>query len=327
MTFVHPSTKQDRKFKMDKIAKLALMTGIALTLAGCAADGGYDKWAEKTNKSISDSYTSLLMGGPIKVDVDPAVPAGFSVNLAYRIGEGLGLPGRSSSQFYNKLSGDVTYAKSCQFLRFAVGIFNRDNALIQTESVIIQSYDAGVKALINKDVLTDPNKSASSAVARLVIKDVQCVGGQSAAGAQPAPAVAPALSGVRLPTLPAWVIAAPLIQAALECRGGLELDKPPFDTLAPKYAEGDWQWEATPLFPIKVFGLPISKFKLYIENSGEDTGQVSYFEADTTLAKIQKAAKLKPNKKAKFGLRKTDQGNLVANKNPNLTLGCYTGPD
>jgi hypothetical protein len=306
---------------MGKLVKSALLASLALSLIGCA-DGGYDKWAERTNKSISDTYTSALMGGPIKVDIDPAAPAGFSLNLAYRVGEGVGLPGRGSSPFYNKLSGDVTYAKSCRFLQFKVAIFNHDNALIQTEPVIIQSYDAGVKALINKDVLTDPNKSASSAVARLLVKDVQCVGGQSAVQqtpVAPAPSVAPA-------NVTAWTKAAPLIQAALECRGSLDLDKSPLNTLAPKYVEGTWQWEASPLVPIKVFGLPISKFRFFIENSGESSGNVSYFE-DATLAKIQKAAKLKPTKNAKFGLRKMGDRNLVANQNPNLTLGCYYEPE
>lgn len=156
---------------MTSFRSVVSIIGAAAALGGCA---GYDKWGETTNKSISDSYTAMVMGKQT-LEIDPSVPSGFVVHLAYRLGEGRGLPGRGTSAFYNKLEGDVTYAKSCKFLRFNVLIFNQDNALLQTEPVIFASYDAGVRTLINKDVLTDPGKGASSNVGRLLVKDVQCI--------------------------------------------------------------------------------------------------------------------------------------------------------
>ncbi len=144
-------------------------------LSACAGAGDYDKWAEQTNKKISTGYTEMLLGKQ-SVDIDPDVPKDAVINVAYRIGEGNGLPGRSTSVFYNKLAGDVTYAKSCKTsLSFKVALINKENALVQTESVFIQSYDAGMKALINKDVLTDPSKQASSQVVKLRVKDFQCL--------------------------------------------------------------------------------------------------------------------------------------------------------
>jgi hypothetical protein len=156
--------------KDSKFAPLILTT--VLALQGCA---GYDQWAEDTNKKISSGYTELLLGKQ-SVDYDESVPKDAAINIAYRIGEGVGIPGRASSAFYNKLMGDVTFSRSCkQSLSFQVGLINKDNALIQTEAVFIPSYDGGIKALVNKDVLTDPTKQRSSQVAKLLVKDFKCL--------------------------------------------------------------------------------------------------------------------------------------------------------
>lgn len=158
---------------MLKKSTLGAVMATAAVLLGACAD--YDRWAEATNHKISDGYTGLVMGKQ-RVEIDKSVPQSAHIRLAYRIGEGVGLPGRASSRFYNKLAGDVTYAKSCRrFLMFKVAIYNQDRALISTENVIIQGYEANDKALINKDVLTDPNRSRSASVGLLKVKDFQCL--------------------------------------------------------------------------------------------------------------------------------------------------------
>jgi hypothetical protein len=152
----------------------ATVAMIGLSACGTGATS-YDKWAEATNKKISTGYTEMLFGKQ-SVEMDADVPKDAVINVAYRVGEGSGLPGRSTSVFYNKLAGDVTYPKSCKTsLSFKVALINNDNTLIQTESVFIPSYDGGIKALVNKDVLTDPSKSASSQVVKLRVKDFQCL--------------------------------------------------------------------------------------------------------------------------------------------------------
>jgi hypothetical protein len=156
------------------ITAMALIAG----LSGCASTsggGGYDKWAESVNKSISQSYTELVIGKQT-VERDASIPSDAVINVSYRIGEGNGLPGRASSKFYNKLLGDVTYSKSCKIaLSFKVALINKDNALIQTESVFVSSYDGGIKANISKDVMTDPSMQRSSQVEKLLVKDFQCL--------------------------------------------------------------------------------------------------------------------------------------------------------
>ena len=150
------------------------VSGLALllVLAGCA---GYDQWAENTNRKMNAGWTKALHG---KQTVDTsAVPKGFVINIAYGKGEGRGIPGRGASPFYDKLIGDLTYNKSCpRMLSFNVGMFNDAGALIRNESVIIGGpYQAGVKALIDKDVMTDPAMSKSNQVTRLVVSEVKCM--------------------------------------------------------------------------------------------------------------------------------------------------------
>ncbi|MFP5393808.1 MAG: hypothetical protein ACLGI6_20030 [Gammaproteobacteria bacterium] len=174
-------------------SELKSITAVIVAAAGlsaCAGGGGYDKWAEETNKKISTGYTELVLGKQ-SVEMDSDVPKDAVINLAYRLGEGSGLPGRASSAFYNKLAGDVVYPNSCKTaLSFKVALINKDNALVQTESVFIPSYDGGIKALINKDVMTDPNKQASSQVVKLRVKDFQCLPQVAAVRAPAAPAAA-----------------------------------------------------------------------------------------------------------------------------------------
>ena len=153
------------------LKKIILVVASCILLPSCA---GYDKWAEETNKKISDGYTSLIMGGKIKTEIDKSVPSAFKINLAYRMGEGVGLPSGGTSPFINKLNGDVTYNKSCRYLSFNVSLYNHDNALIKTEPVMVMGYTANEKAIIDHDILADGSRKASFAVARMVVKNVKC---------------------------------------------------------------------------------------------------------------------------------------------------------
>lgn len=144
--------------------------GLLVALTGCA---GYDQWAEDTNRKMNAGWTNLL-NGEQTVDTTKA-PKGFSINIAYGKGEGRGIPGPAASKFYDKLLGDVTYSRSCRnMLMFNVGMYNSAGALIRTEPVILGPYQAGEKAIISKDVLTDPMMSKSSQVTRLVVSGVRC---------------------------------------------------------------------------------------------------------------------------------------------------------
>ncbi|MCL2656355.1 MAG: hypothetical protein FWD62_02855 [Betaproteobacteria bacterium] len=156
------------KNKMWKV--LATATTFSI-LAGCA---GYDQWAEDTNRKINSGWTELLNG---KQTVDTsALPKGMTVNISYGKGEGSGLPGRASSKFYDKLLGDLTYDKSCKTgLMLNVAMFNDAGGMIRNEPIAIGPYVAGTKALINKDVITDPLMQKSSQVTRLVLSNVRCV--------------------------------------------------------------------------------------------------------------------------------------------------------
>jgi len=142
---------------------------LALLMSGCA---GYDRWAENTNRKMNAGYTKLV-NGEQTVDTS-AVPKGFVINISYGKGSGRGIPSRGASPFYDKLLGDLTYDRSCKMLSFKVGLFNSDGAMIRTEPVFVSSYQAGVKALIDKDVMTDPQMSKSSQVTRLVVSEVKC---------------------------------------------------------------------------------------------------------------------------------------------------------
>ena len=147
-----------------------VICGLVASLAGCA---GYDQWAEDTNRSMNAGWSKLL-NGEQSVDASKT-PKGFSINIAYGKGEGRGIPGPASSKFYDKLLGDVTYGRSCRnMLMFNVGLFNSAGALIRQEPIVIAPYQAGTKAPINKDVITDPMMSKSSQVTRLVVSGVRC---------------------------------------------------------------------------------------------------------------------------------------------------------
>jgi hypothetical protein len=151
-------------------AIFTILTMIFL-LAGCA---GYDQWAEGVNRKMNQGWTEMLYG---KQTVDAsALPKEMAVNIAYGKGEGSGIPGPAQTKFYDKLYGDVTYNKNCRrMFAFNVGMFNDAGGLIRTETVVVGPYTAGTKALINKDVITDPLMQKSNQVTRLVLSGVQCM--------------------------------------------------------------------------------------------------------------------------------------------------------
>ena len=147
----------------------ALAASISM-LAGCA---GYDQWAESTNRKMNTGWTEMLYG---KQTVDAsALPKDMTVNLSYGKGEGSGIPGPAASKFYDKLLGDVTYAKSCKnMLMFNAGMFNDAGGLIRTEPIAVGPYTAGTKAFISKDVIADPQMQKSNQVTRLVLSGARC---------------------------------------------------------------------------------------------------------------------------------------------------------
>ncbi len=155
------------KTKLFQAAALAVSISI---LTGCA---GYDQWAESTNRKMNAGWTEMLYG---KQTVDTsALPTDMTVNLSYGKGEGSGIPGRAASKFYDKLLGDVTYARSCKnMLMFNVGMFNDAGGLIRNELIVIGPYTAGTKAIISKDVIADPQMQKSNQVTRLVLSGAQC---------------------------------------------------------------------------------------------------------------------------------------------------------
>ena len=100
----------------------------------------------------------------------------MSCDLKLSKGEGSGIPGPAASKFYDKLLGDVTYAKSCKnMLMFNVGMFNDAGGLIRTEPIVIGPYTAGTKALISKDVIADPQMQKSNQVTKLVLSSAKCI--------------------------------------------------------------------------------------------------------------------------------------------------------
>lgn len=148
---------------------------LALSVMGLlGACASYDQWAEDTNRKINSGYTQLLNG---KQTVDTsATPKDFKINISYGKGEGLGLPGRGASKFYDKLIGDVMYSKSCNNgLTFNVALLNSSGGMVKTESVYIHGYQANMKANINKDVIADPLMSKSNQVSKLVVSKVKCI--------------------------------------------------------------------------------------------------------------------------------------------------------
>jgi len=155
---------------MAKMWKAASVMVLFSVLAGCA---GYDQWAESTNRKMNAGWTETLYG---KQTVDAsALPKDMTVNLSYGKGEGSGIPGPASSRFYDKLLGDVTYAKNCKnMLTFNVAMFNDAGGLIRNEPVVIGPYTAGTKALINKDVIADPQMQKSNQVTKLVLSGAKC---------------------------------------------------------------------------------------------------------------------------------------------------------
>ena len=151
---------------------IGLIVAAAVLASGCA---GYDQWAENTNKQMNTGWTEMLHG---KQAVETSgLPQGFNITIRYGKGEGVGLPGRASSRFYDKLLGDMSYTRSCpNMLSATVALHNSAGGLVRTETIMAPPpYSAGTKVPINKDVITDPMMSKSSQVTKLVVSNVRCI--------------------------------------------------------------------------------------------------------------------------------------------------------
>ena len=64
-----------------------------------------------------------------------------------------------------------------------------------------------------------------------------------------------------------WKIAAPIVQAGLECRQQITPDNPALRPLLPSNDAG--QWELVPPKGFAVFGLPVQSITIYIDPDGE----------------------------------------------------------
>lgn len=145
---------------------------VAAVMGGCA---GYDQWAENTNRKMNAGWTEMLNGQQTVQTV--GLPNGFKIeDLRYGKGEGVGIPRYGASRYYDKLTGYVSYARGCsRMLSFNVALYNDAGALIRTEPVVLGPYPAGTRAMVNKDVMTDPTMSKSSQVTRLVVSELRCL--------------------------------------------------------------------------------------------------------------------------------------------------------
>jgi len=109
-----------------------------------------------------------------------------------------------------------------------------------------------------------------------------------------------------------WEIAAPIMQAALECRQQISPDDP---ALRPLLSSNNVsQWELVPPNGFAVFGLPVQLITIYIDPTGEMGASYTASVAAPEAAAV-KAAKINN------GQRNTEIGSLMAEQGsaPSLT--------
>jgi len=109
-----------------------------------------------------------------------------------------------------------------------------------------------------------------------------------------------------------WEIAAPIMQAALECRQQINPDDPALRPLLPSNEVS--QWELVPPKGFAVFELPVQLITIYIDPTGEMGASYTASVAVTEDAAV-KAAKINN------GQRNTEIGSLMAEqgRDPSLT--------
>ncbi|ENY4076984.1 TPA: hypothetical protein ACNIM8_004101 [Pseudomonas aeruginosa] len=102
-----------------------------------------------------------------------------------------------------------------------------------------------------------------------------------------------------------WKIAAPIVQAGLECRQQINPDNPALRPLLPSNDAG--QWELVPPKGFAVFGLPVQSITIYIDPDGEMGASYTASVAAPKAAAV-KAAKLNGQRKTKIGSLMAEQG-------------------
>ena len=113
------------------------------------------------------------------------------------------------------------------------------------------------------------------------------------------------------PPSPQWKAAAPILQAALECRQRLD---PNSRILRPLLPPNDTsQWELTPPRGFTVFGLPVQAITLYIDPDGE---MGASYAASVPVSKVaaKNATKLTAKRSPKVGslmVQQSSQGPLT----------------
>jgi len=108
-----------------------------------------------------------------------------------------------------------------------------------------------------------------------------------------------------------WEIAAPIMQAALECRQQISPDDP---ALRPLLSSNNAsQWELVPPKGFAVFGLPVQLITIYIDPTGEMGASYTASMA-APEAEVIKAAKINGQRNTKIGSLMAGQG-----RDPSLT--------
>ncbi|MGB9671452.1 MAG: hypothetical protein ACPLXR_09945 [Halothiobacillaceae bacterium] len=102
-----------------------------------------------------------------------------------------------------------------------------------------------------------------------------------------------------------WKIAAPMVQAGLECRQQINRNNPALRSLLP--SNDTWQWNLVPPKGFTVFGLPVQSITIYIDPAGEMGASYTASVAAPKAAVI-KAAKLNGQRKTKIGSLMAKQG-------------------
>ncbi len=102
-----------------------------------------------------------------------------------------------------------------------------------------------------------------------------------------------------------WKAAAPIVQAALECRQHINLDDPALRPVFPSNKAG--QWELVPPQGFAVFGLPVQSITIHIDPTGKLGASYSAALAAPIAAAV-KAAKINGRRKTNIGILEAEQG-------------------
>lgn len=162
------------------ITNAMLVAVVGVLLSGCSGMGaggaGYDKWAEKTNGKIADWYTSMMNGKKTVKIEDSKAAKDMTLDIHYRIPV-------DDSKFAKytppKVTGEVSYKYSCNWLAFKVDLKNGDGSVIDTLRISFSNTRSDVKNLFDEDVHRESGRGYSDKVTDMFVHDVECRGKRS----------------------------------------------------------------------------------------------------------------------------------------------------